>query len=532
MSETRNVRIIQPKMKLDAINAEVRARKRVAAYARVSTDSDEQLNSYAAQVDYYTQHIQSNPQWEFVSIYTDEGITGTNTKKRSGFNCMVADALDDKIDLIITKSVSRFARNTVDTLVTIRSLKEKGVEVYFEEQNIYTLDSKGELLITIMASIAQEESRSISENVKWGKRKSMQDGKISLAYKHFLGYEKGENGGLKIVEFEAKIIRRIYTMFLEGKTIRTIANTLTDEKIPTPKGKKVWSVSTIVSILSNEKYKGDALLQKTYIADYLKKTVKKNEGEMPQYYIEESHPAIIDPKMWNLVQSEMKTRRPDRRKRSNGNPFAAKIICGECGGFYGSKVWHSADQYRTHIWQCNRKYKEKTFCDTPYLREDIIKEGFIEAFNRVLGNKEPYIQRFKELLPLLADTSALERQCGKLSDEMNETETLLRRRIEENAKSAQNQDEYEQRYDELADRLTLLNNMVAETESEILEQRARKEKICRFLDELRQAGNLINEFDDSLWRATVDSVNVSISKTLTFLFKDGTEISVVAPENK
>ena len=193
-------------------------KRRVAAYARVSTDSDEQLSSYEAQVDFYTRHIKSNPEWEFVAVYTDEGVTGTNTKKREGFNRMVEDALAGKIDLILTKSISRFARNTVDTLTTIRSLKEKGIEVYFEKENIYTLDAKGEVMLTIMSSLAQEESRSISENVIWGKRRSMEEGKVSLAYSRFLGYEKGPDGILQIVEEEAKIIRKIYSLMFLNNT--------------------------------------------------------------------------------------------------------------------------------------------------------------------------------------------------------------------------------------------------------------------------------------------------------------------------
>lgn len=251
-------------------------KRRVAAYARVSTDSDEQLSSYEAQVDFYTRHIKSNPEWEFVAVYTDEGVTGTNTKKREGFNRMVEDALAGKIDLILTKSISRFARNTVDTLTTIRSLKEKGIEVYFEKENIYTLDAKGEVMLTIMSSLAQEESRSISENVIWGKRRSMEEGKVSLAYSRFLGYEKGPDGILQIVEEEAKIIRKIYSLFLEGRTVRSIADQLTSEGIRTPAGKTQWSVSTIMSILQNEKYKGDALLQKTYTVDFLSKTDRKS----------------------------------------------------------------------------------------------------------------------------------------------------------------------------------------------------------------------------------------------------------------
>ena len=209
-------------------------KRRVAAYARVSTDSEEQATSYAAQVSYYTQYINAKQEWEFAGVYTDKGITGTNTRKRDGFNRMVQDALDGKIDLIITKSVSRFARNTVDSLTTIRLLKEHGVEVYFEEQNIYTLDSKGELLITIMSSLAQEESRSISENVTWGQRKRFADGKVSMPYKHFLGYRKGENDQPEIVPEEAEVVWRIYRMFLEGKTPTGIKKVLEAEGVPTP----------------------------------------------------------------------------------------------------------------------------------------------------------------------------------------------------------------------------------------------------------------------------------------------------------
>lgn len=214
-------------------------RRRVAGYARVSTDSDEQFTSYEAQIDYYTQYIMAHPDWEFVEVYTDEGISGLNTKKREGFNRMVADALAGRIDLIVTKSVSRFARNTVDSLTTIRKLKEAGCECYFEKEGIYTFDSKGELLIAIMSSLAQEESRSISENVTWGQRKRFADGKVSMPYKHFLGYEKGPDGIPQIVPEQAETVRYIYDLFMSGKTVTAIAKQLTDEGIPTPCGKAV-----------------------------------------------------------------------------------------------------------------------------------------------------------------------------------------------------------------------------------------------------------------------------------------------------
>jgi DNA invertase Pin-like site-specific DNA recombinase len=275
-------------------------KRRTAGYARVSTDHEEQLTSYEAQVDYYTNYIKSREDWEFISVYTDEGISATSTAKRDGFNRMVTDALEGRIDLIITKSVSRFARNTVDSLSTIRKLKEKGVEVYFEKENNWTFDGKGELLITIMSSLAQEESRSISENCTWGQRKRFSDGKVSVPYKRFLGYDKGENDTLKINEEEAVLVRLIYKMFLEGSTPHGIAKHLTGQGIPTPGGKAVWGATTIKSILTNEKMKGDALLQKSYTVDFLTKRKKVNEGEVPQYYVENAHPAIIEPAVFEL----------------------------------------------------------------------------------------------------------------------------------------------------------------------------------------------------------------------------------------
>ncbi len=243
-------------------------RRRVAGYARVSTEKEEQQSSYEAQVDYYTKYIKERPDWDFVFVYTDEGISATNTKKRDGFNQMIKDALDGKIDLIITKSVSRFARNTVDSLTAVRKLKAANIEIYFEKENIWTFDAKGELLITIMSSLAQEESRSISENVTWGWRKRIADGKVSMSYGQFLGYEKGADGTPQIVPEEAKIVRLIYTMFLQGKTPTAIAKHLTAQGVPTPGGKEKWQCTVVESILTNEKYKGDALLLKTFTTDF------------------------------------------------------------------------------------------------------------------------------------------------------------------------------------------------------------------------------------------------------------------------
>ncbi len=277
-------------------------KRRVAGYARVSTDHEDQTTSYEAQVDYYTNYIKSRDDWEFVAIYTDEGISATNTKKREGFKTMIADALAGKIDLIVTKSVSRFARNTVDSLTTVRKLKDEGIEIYFEKENIWTLDSKGELLITIMSSLAQEESRSISENVTWGQRKRMADGKVSFAYSRFLGLDKDKETGKIVVNPEqAETVRLIFHLFLEGMTPHSIATELTSRGIKTPAGKDVWNQQTVRRMLSNEKYKGDALLQKEFTVDFLQKKMKKNEGEVPQYYVEGNHEAIISPAVFDMV---------------------------------------------------------------------------------------------------------------------------------------------------------------------------------------------------------------------------------------
>ena len=300
---------INPRTHLPELAAQ---KRRVAGYARVSTDKDEHFTSYEALVEYYTQFIQRNPDWQYVDVYTDEGLSGLNTKKRKGFNDMISDALAGKIDLIITKSVSRFARNTVDSLSTIRELKAHNVEVYFEKENIYTFDGKGELLLTIMSSLAQEESRSISENVTWGQRRRFEEGRVSFAYSNFLGYDKNPGTGKCLPPVinpeQAETVKLIYNLFMQGKTTWTIAKMLTEAGLKTPRGKDKWSVSTVESILTNEKYKGAAILQKKFTSDYLTKTMKVNEGEYPQYYVENNHEAIIQPDEWDMVQKEFARR--------------------------------------------------------------------------------------------------------------------------------------------------------------------------------------------------------------------------------
>ena len=380
MTTERKVTVIEPiAVRLEADKTIPTQKLRVAAYARVSTEQDEQQSSYEAQLDYYTRYITSNPEWELAGIFSDEGISGTNTKKRDGFNQMVQKALDGEIDLILTKSISRFARNTVDTLQTVRELKTAGVEVRFEKENLHTMDPKCEMMLTIMSSLAQEESRSISENVRWGQRRSMEEGNVHLAYSRFLGYCKGEDGRPKIVEEEAVIIREIYQLFLDGYTINNIANQLTERGIPTPAGKSKWPVSTVKSILTNEKYRGDALLQKSYTVDYLTKEVRKNNGEVKQYLVENSHDPIIDPETFDLVQQRMATFSATRKHNHSSGPYANCLICGDCGNCYGHKVWRHKD-----VWYCNHRYENQQRCQTPTLAEEDLRTAFETAL-RITG---------------------------------------------------------------------------------------------------------------------------------------------------
>ncbi len=528
---SRNVRKIEARTYDHVPTAENTTRKRrVAAYARVSTDSSEQLTSYEAQVDFYTRHIKSNPDWEFVSVYTDEGISGTDTKGRTGFNQMIADALNGKIDLILTKSISRFARNTVDSLTTIRKLKEQKIEVYFEKENIYTLDAKGEVMLTIMSSLAQEESRSISENVTWGIRKNMADGKITLAYKYFLGYEKGEDGLPKIVEEEAVIVREIYQLFLDGHTIRKIAETLTKRGIPTPRNKKVWSVSTIKSILTNEKYKGDALLQKTYTTDFLTKKVKKNTGEIPQYYIQNSHPAIIDPETFDLVQEEMRRRYPNRHKLHKSSIFSAKLICEACGGFYGRKVWHSNSKYKKSVWCCNRKYDNATPCSTPTLTETEIKDAFLAAVGTIWQDKDSLLSRLQQRIEKLSNTSKLERELEAAQNSYSELLGKQRLYMEENTRIIQDQAEYNRRFLEMEKEANATEERIRQLEQQILEQSGKAGRLRRCLKVLQNYEGEAKQFDENLWNTLVESATISINRIITFHFFDETDIPVKLPE--
>lgn len=500
-------------------------KRRVAGYARVSTDHEDQQTSYEAQVDYYTTYIQGRDDWEFAGLYSDEGISATNTKHRNGFNQMIADALEGKIDLIITKSVSRFARNTVDSLSTIRKLKEHNIECYFEKENIWTFDSKGELLLTIMSSLAQEESRSISENVTWGQRKRMADGKVSFAYSRFLGLDKDkETGKIVVVPEQAETVRLIFRLFLEGMTPHSIAAELTERGIKTPSGMDVWNQQTVRRMLSNEKYKGDALLQKEFTVDFLQKKMKKNEGEVPQYYVEGNHEAIISPAVFDMVQAELARRKHGGFRYSGVSIFSNKIKCGDCGGWYSSKVWHSTDQYRKVIYRCNRKYKEEK-CQTPHVTEEEIKALFIKTYNELISEKKEIIANAEIIRKTLCTTDTMLAEKQGLEDEILVLVEMTQNLVAENARVAQDQEEYQKRYDSLVQRYETAKKKYDELTEKIEQKEARGERIQRFIKVLKEQDGIITEFDDALWVSMVDFVTIS-KECRSVTFKDGTEIQV------
>ena len=505
----------------------LKKRKRVAAYARVSKENDKTFGSLSAQISYYSSYIQKNPEWEYAGVYADDGISGTGTKHRSEFRRLIDDCEAGKVDIVLTKSISRFARNTVDLLETVRHLKDLGVEVRFEKENIWTLDAKGELLITIMSSLAQEESRSISENVIWGHRKRFADGKVSFTYSRFMGLDKDpETGNIVVNKEEAKIVKLIFGMFMEGLTPNAIANELTRLGITPPGGGDRWWAGTVQRMLQNEKYKGDALLQKNVTVDFLSHKLKKNEGEAPQYYVEGNHEAIIDPKVFELVQAEIGRRKKGKSRYSGVSIFSSKIKCGDCGEWYGAKVWHSTDRYRKVIYRSNHKYADGHKCETPHVTEDEIKDAFIRAFNEISKDKDETIRNIHEMKSLMCMTDDLVKEKEHLAGEMAVVAEMTHDAIAENARVAQDQTEYKKRYAGLVERYDGIKERYDEVIAAIKDKEATVIRLDEFVKALKSQDGVLTEFNEELWGSMVDHITVGREKELAVRFKDGTEIVI------
>ena len=498
---------------------------RVAAYCRVSTEEEEQKGSFETQCSYYTEKIQSHDGWTLAGIFADDGISGVHTKKRDDFLAMIAQCKNGKIDLILTKSISRFARNTLDSIQYVRELKKQGISVIFEKENINTGTMTSEMILTVLSAFAQAESESISQNVARGKRMGYRQGKFSFPYSCMIGYRKGPDGNPQIIPEQAETVRMIYNDYLTGDSLVKIAENLDARGIPTPKNKGKWSSQTVMRILQNEKYKGAALLQKCFTVDFLTKKRKVNEGEVPQYYVEHSHEPIITPEEFDKVQTELARRKRISRQYSGKSIFSSRIICGDCGSYFGSKVWNSTSKYRRVIWQCNGKFKGEHKCETPHLDEETIKVRFVAALNAIIDSKDRILEDCRLMQTTLTDCTGIDAEIERLLTEIDVVTELTQRCISENAQSAQNQQEYTARYNGLVERYEKAKAQLEQLRTTKAAREAQAEAIGGFMFEVQELDTL-TEFDEKLWLTIIDTVTVHADERMTFKFQGGTEIDV------
>lgn len=528
----RRVRVIPATKAPETLRKAQDDKMRVAAYCRVSTDSEEQLNSYEAQKSYYTQKIQDSPDWEMAGIYADEGITGTSLKKRTEFKKMITACKRGHIDLIITKSLSRFARNTVDCLETVRLLKANGIGVYFEKENINTLTESSEFLITLFSGFAQAESESLSKNVAWGKAKSAEAGKVTFQYKKMLGYRKGADGQPEIIPEEAEVIKRIYHRYLDGCTLGQIKRELDEDNVPTAQGVDSWSPAIIHNILTNEKYIGDALLQKTYITDCISKKVKKNQGERAMYYVENNHPAIISREVFDQVRNEM-TRRSSKRKvlQKSGKTELGKysgkyaltelLVCGECGSPYKRVTWARNGKKRI-VWRCVSRLEFGTkYChNSPTLDESKLHSAILAAMNEFAAIRQEVcpdvLAMAEEAKQALSQAGAKLLELKKHLEAVSREQSDLLDRLLENMGDA----ELNAKMKALTDEKESLKAQILDTqqmEVSLEEQAARHQQMW---DSIMECSAGYTEFDDEFVRQIIQKITVEDEETIRIHFRD------------
>lgn len=478
---------------------------RVAAYCRVSTEYEEQNSSYQTQVSHYTNYILNHDGWDLVNVYADDGISGTNTKKREQFNQMIEDCMAGKIDLIITKSISRFARNTLDCLHYIRQLKEKNIAVYFEKENIKTTDAKGEVLLTIMASLAQQESQSLSQNVKLGLQYRYQQGKVMVNHNWFLGYTKDEEGHLIVDPEQAKIVKRIYYEYLEGYSCKQIARRLTTDGIPNGAGNTKWGDSNIASILKNEKYIGDALLQKSYTIDFLTKKRIRNQGIMPQYYIKDDHEAIIPKDLFRRVQEERKRRRAGikvpcgkTRHYNNRTCFSLKVFCGRCGDIYHRVAYNYSDENGQVVkWLCMTGHDhDLVTCHGRAISERQLKEVCLRAFNKIIEPNKEFQAKLQNNIRH-AINQVNEEQATKLDRELDRLQILLI-----------NQTPHSKDYDKISDEFNRIQQQRDELQLTLDRQNEVVQKNVNLQNFIDINSKQLNEFDEHLVRQLIKKITI------------------------
>lgn len=533
----RKVNYIAPKIKTETDAENSYRQIRVAAYCRVSTQMEEQLNSYEVQVKHYTDKINSEPKWSFAGIYADKGISGTSAKKRDEFMKMIRACKRHKIDMIITKSISRFSRNTLDCLKYIRILKELNVDVYFEEQGLHSKDAGAEFYITIYGSIAQSEAENISANVKWGKQQSAKEGKVSFSYNSFLGYKKGADGKPEIVEDEAKVVREIFDKYLEGESVRTIAKYLTANQIATPTGKEVWHYGTVKSILSNEKYKGDALINKTYVVDCISKKVKRNNGERAQYYVENNHPAIISPEKVNRVQEEMARRTSKKKVKQIGTKtelgkYSSKyalselLICGECHTPYRRCTWTTTDGKKKIMWRCiNRLDYGKKYCHhSPSVEESVLQNAIVQAVQNNIGKCSEVLEKLKQHIKMGLSGEQTEDKTIDIQIEIARLDKEYVDLLNQITADIENAEALESQLEEIIIKKHSLQNELQIYENSNSKQANTKTRLDEIFQIIEGLKNHPMEFNDVIIRQIIDCIIVESKEKIKVVFVGGYEV--------
>lgn len=468
----------------------------------------------------------------------DDGKSATNTKKRDDFNAMIDDCMSGKIDMVITKSVSRFARNTVDSLQTIRKLKEKNIAIFFEKENINTLDGTGELLITILSSQAQEESRNLSENTKWGITRRFENGIVSVNHKKFMGYTKDEHGELVIVPEEAEIIKRIFRMYLEGSSILEITRALEADEIKTVTGKDKWHPGTIEKMLVNEKYMGDALMQKTYTVDFLTKKRVKNNGIVPQYYIEDNHEGIIPKELYYKVQEEKarrsslsksaRTRKSNKLKKEKSK-FSSKyalteiLVCSECGHPYRRQVWSKYGQ-KSAVWRCENRLKNGTKANcknSPTLKEEPLHNAIMTAINKVVEDNGDFIGAFRENVIRVMGGYSTKDIPTEYDDKIESLQKEMLTLIEENAKQGAVAEDFDDEYKRISEQINELKKAKLRLVQEKKQAESYGQRLMEMDSTLKTVRPQVREFDEDLVRRLIQSIEVNKGERLGIQFESG-----------
>jgi DNA invertase Pin-like site-specific DNA recombinase len=504
-------------------------RLRVAAYCRVSTEEEEQQSSYEQQVRYFTDKITGNPEWELVGIYADDGITGTTTKKRDEFNKMIQACRKKRIDLILCKSISRFSRNLLDSIKYTRQLSENGIRIIFEKEGIDTSHQQSETWIAMMGTFAQGESESISGNVKWGIRKKMGEGRYEI---RCYGYTKGKNTEISIIPEQAGVVERVFKEYISGKSVNVITDGLNADKIPSPRGGE-WHISIVQKMLSNEKYAGDAVLQKTYIKSVIDKQVVRNHGEIPMWHVSDGHPAVIPRELFNSVQLEIARRknvkqksdmyiRSEKGKYSSVYALTGMLYCGECGKAYRRCVWQKKGKRRV-VWRCiNRLEYGKKYCHaSPTVEEEVLQKTVLEAINELLLHPDTLKENIDECIKGAVRSYGC---SGALIEIENQIRTINQKMIEiakTAALAGQSPDYFSHQLEELSNQARYLKEKLDfETQKENILKES-ENNLNSIVENLNGQALKFDEFDDTVVRMLIERIDVLENNEIQIIFTGG-----------